>query len=365
MKIFCGVDVSKARLDACIQPGGMFQSFDNDAAGIAALAGFCREHAVQLVVMEASGGYERQAFLLLWEAGIPCALTNPRSVRCYAEAMGILEKTDRLDASVIARFAIAKDIKPTPLPSPQQRRLKALVARLRQVTEDLTIDGGGASLLLDSEIVSHLSQPRDQGFQPALLRARQGRRLDVFGDREVSNHLGIEPVGLLQNAHRLGISSELNRDLSLALGTADVTLMELTAAYAAFASGGQGAWPYAIVEVRDKSGTVLYRRQGSGPGEVIQPGIAGEMNQLLAGVIDHGTGKAAQIGRPVAGKTGTTQDYRDAWFEGFTADLVTGVWFGNDDNTPMNNVTGGTLPARTWHDFMAEATKGQAVRPVS
>jgi penicillin-binding protein 1A len=177
---------------------------------------------------------------------------------------------------------------------------------------------------------------------------------------QLEQRVGVDAV--IADAHRLGISSGLNRDMSLALGTANVTLMELTASYAAFASGGQGAWPYAIVEVRDKAGTVLYRREGSGPGEVMQPWIAGAMNQMLAGVIDHGTGKAAQIGRPVAGKTGTTQDYRDAWFEGFTADLVTGVWFGNDDNTPMSNVTGGTLPARTWHDFMVEATKGQPVR---
>jgi len=139
MKVLCGVDVSKARLDACIEPGGTFASFENDPAGVAALADFCRQHRAQLVVMEASGGCERQAFLLLWEAGIACALTNPRSVRRYAEAMGILEKTDRIDAGVIARFGIAKDIKPTPLPNPQQRRLKALVARLRQVTDDLTI----------------------------------------------------------------------------------------------------------------------------------------------------------------------------------------------------------------------------------
>ena len=177
---------------------------------------------------------------------------------------------------------------------------------------------------------------------------------------QLEQRVGVDAV--IADAHRLGISSELNRDMSLALGTANVTLMELTAAYAAFASGGQGAWPYAIVEIRDKRGAVLYSRQGSGPGEVMQPSVAGAMNQMLAGVIDHGTGKAAQIGRPVAGKTGTTQDYRDAWFEGYTADLVTGVWFGNDDNTPMNNVTGGTLPARTWHDFMLEATKGQPVR---
>ena len=139
IKIICGVDVSKARLDACIEPGSIRGSFDNDAAGIAALAAFCRQHQASLAVMEATGGYERQAFLLLWEEGIACAMTNPRSVRRYAEAMGILEKTDRIDCRVIARFAHAKDLQPTPAPTPAQQRLKAFVARLRQVTDDLTV----------------------------------------------------------------------------------------------------------------------------------------------------------------------------------------------------------------------------------
>jgi transposase len=133
------VDVSKAKLDACIEPGHRFASFDNDTAGIAKLAAFCREHTVTLVVMEASGGYERQVFVELWEKGISCALTNPRNVRRYAEAMGILEKTDRIDSSVIARFAHAKNLAPTPLPSQAQQRLKALVTRLRQITDDLTV----------------------------------------------------------------------------------------------------------------------------------------------------------------------------------------------------------------------------------
>ena len=149
-KIICGVDVSKTRLDACIDPAGAFASFDNNAAGIAKLAAFCRQHAVTLVVMEASGGYERRAFLELWQSGLGCALINPRSVRRFAEAMGILEKTDRIDAGVIARFATAKDLAPTPLPSPAQQRLKALVARLRQVTDDLTVQKQRRASLLDN-----------------------------------------------------------------------------------------------------------------------------------------------------------------------------------------------------------------------
>jgi transposase len=158
-KTICGVDVSKAKLDVCIEPGHRLASFDNDTAGIAELAAFCREHAVTLLVMEASGGYERRAFVELWEKGISCALTNPRNVRRYAEAMGILEKTDRIDASVIACFADAKNLAPTPLPSQAQQRLKALVTRLRQVTDDLTVQKQRRSGLLDNpEMLASLDE---------------------------------------------------------------------------------------------------------------------------------------------------------------------------------------------------------------
>src|SRR6185312_14809845 len=142
------------------------------------------------------------------------------------------------------------------------------------------------------------------------------------------------------------------------------SLLELTSGYAAFASGGIGAWPYGIEEITGRDGKVLYKRSGSGPGRVIAPGIAAEMTQLLSGVLVHGSGRAAALDRPAAGKTGTTSDYRDALFVGFTADYVTGVWFGNDDNAPMNKVTGGSLPARTWHAFMVEAEKGLPPRPL-
>src|SRR3979409_2567648 len=172
MKIICGVDVSKARLDACIEPGAIFASFDNNAAGIDELAAFCRQHQAGLVAMEATGGYERSAFLLLWEAGMPCAMTNPRSVRRYAEAMDILEKTDRIDAGVIARFAHAKNLQPTPAPTPAQQRLKALVARLRQVTDDLTVQKQRrASLADNAEMLASIDEVI------ALLK-RQSRKLE-------------------------------------------------------------------------------------------------------------------------------------------------------------------------------------------
>jgi len=171
-KIVCGVDVSKAKLDAWIEPGGTFAQFNSNTAGIAQLAAFCRKYDVELVVMEASGGYERRAFLELWQMGLACALTNPQNVRLYAKAMGFLEKTDRIDAKVIARFAIDKKLAPTPLPSPAQLRLKALVARLRQVTDDLTVQKQRRSNLLDNpEVLASIDEVI------ALLK-RQSRKLE-------------------------------------------------------------------------------------------------------------------------------------------------------------------------------------------
>ena len=171
-KTICGVDVSKAKLDVCIEPGHRFASFNNNTAGIAELAGFCREHAVTLVVMEASGGYERRAFIELSENGVSCALTNPRNVRRYAEAMGILEKTDRIDSSVIARFAHAKELAPTPLPSQTQQRLKALVTRLRQVTDDLTVQKQRRASMFDN------TEMRSSVDEVIALLKRQSRSLE-------------------------------------------------------------------------------------------------------------------------------------------------------------------------------------------
>lgn len=135
MRIICGVDVCKAWLDAWVE--GSYQRFSNSAQGVDALTGFCRTNGAALVVMEASGGYEQAAFLALWKQGQPCAIVNPRSVRKFAEAMGRLEKTDRIDAEMIARHAEAKRIVATPPPSADQQQLTALATRLRQVTEDL------------------------------------------------------------------------------------------------------------------------------------------------------------------------------------------------------------------------------------
>lgn len=135
MQMICGVDVSKKWLDAWMAQ--VHRRFPNNAEGTQALAGLCREHSIGLVVMEASGGCEQPAFLALWKHGQPCAIANARSVRKFAEAMGYLEKTDRIDAEMIARFAQAKRMVPTPPPSADQQHLTALATRLRQVTRDL------------------------------------------------------------------------------------------------------------------------------------------------------------------------------------------------------------------------------------
>lgn len=138
MQILCGVDVSKDWLDSFIPPSH-FERFENCPEGIGRLADFIGIHAASLVVMESSGGVERLPFYMLWEQQIPCAIVNPRSVRDFAKAMGHLEKTDRIDAGVIAHYAATKSLKPTPPPSRNQQRLSALSGRMRQVVSDLTV----------------------------------------------------------------------------------------------------------------------------------------------------------------------------------------------------------------------------------
>ncbi len=171
IKIICGVDVSKGWLDAHILPGAASGRFANDAGGVEELASFCRKQAVELVVMEASGGCERRPFAMLWAMELPCAIVNPRQMRRFAEAMGYLEKTDRIDAAVIAHFGQVKPVAPTPLPSIAAERLKALVARLSQVTRDITVNKQRRSSAFDPDALASIEEII------ALLK-RQSRRLE-------------------------------------------------------------------------------------------------------------------------------------------------------------------------------------------
>jgi penicillin-binding protein 1A len=176
----------------------------------------------------------------------------------------------------------------------------------------------------------------------------------------------VGPRVVARTAHRLGIASPLEAVSSLALGTSVVTPMELTAAYVPFANGGQGVIPFGIRRILTRDGKVLFERKGEGPGEVIAPVNLAQMMRLMVATVSSGTGRAARLGeRPVAGKTGTTQDYHDAWFVGFTSDLVCGVWIGNDNNAPMKKATGGGLPAHIFGAFMADAEAGLPIKPLA
>ena len=166
----------------------------------------------------------------------------------------------------------------------------------------------------------------------------------------------VGPWRVVRTARRLGIHSKLHDNPSIALGTAEVTLLELTGAYTPFANGGQGVLPHIITRVRNGDGKVLYERQRSTIGQVVALQYVAAMNDMMYAVVARGTGKQAAIeGQVVAGKTGTTQSYRDAWFIGYTAHYVGGVWIGNDNGTRMKKVTGGALPAKLWHEIMAYA----------
>ena len=172
------------------------------------------------------------------------------------------------------------------------------------------------------------------------------------------------PKAIIAVARRLGITQSLPQELSIALGSAEVTPLELTGAYVPFANGGRAVTPYGIKTIAKRDGTVLYRREPSFLGQVIPPKEVGVMNRMLRQVIVRGTGKAADFGFPAAGKTGTSSDFRDAWFMGYTTDYVTGVWLGNDSGAGMRRVTGGGLPARIWREVMIAAHEGYGPRPL-
>ncbi len=175
----------------------------------------------------------------------------------------------------------------------------------------------------------------------------------------------VGPARVIAQAHKMGITSELRNDASLALGTSETSLLELTTAYAPFANGGEGVAAYGVESVTDPDGKVLWRRQGGGFGPVMSDRALAHMHQMMQAVISEGTGKAGRLDRPVAGKSGTTQDYRDAWFIGYTADYVGGVWLGNDDQrNEMKKVTGGGLPAQLWKNVMLAAHRGLPPRPL-
>jgi penicillin-binding protein 1A len=180
----------------------------------------------------------------------------------------------------------------------------------------------------------------------------------------VAVRLGLEvgPKNVVRTAHRLGISSKLEPNASIALGTSEVSMLELVGAYAPFANGGLSVAPHVVTRIKTLEGKLLYNRQPEEANRVIEPRNVAMMNVMMQETLISGTAKKAEIpGWQAAGKTGTSQDFRDAWFIGYTANLVTGVWLGNDDNSPTKKATGGGLPVEVWTRFMRAAHQGVAV----
>jgi penicillin-binding protein 1A len=180
----------------------------------------------------------------------------------------------------------------------------------------------------------------------------------------VAVRLGLEvgPKTVVRTAHRLGITSDLEPNASIALGTSEVTPLELVAAYAAFANGGIGVQPHVISRVRTANGKQLYSRKNASFGRVIDPQYVAMMNAMMEETLLTGTAHKAELpGWQAAGKTGTSQEWRDAWFVGYTSYLVAGVWLGNDDGTPTRKVSGGNLPVEIWSRFMKAAHQGVPV----
>ena len=180
----------------------------------------------------------------------------------------------------------------------------------------------------------------------------------------VAVRLGMEvgPANVVRTAHRLGISSKLEANASIALGTSEVSLTELVGAYVPFSNGGQGVTPHVVLKIRTTTGKVLYARQPDQLGQVIDPRNVAMMNTMMEETLRSGTARKADLpGWTAAGKTGTSQDFRDAWFIGYTTNLVTGVWLGNDDNSPTKKAVGGGLPVEIWARFMRAAHQGVPV----
>ncbi len=172
---------------------------------------------------------------------------------------------------------------------------------------------------------------------------------------------------IVETARLLGVTTPLIDTVSLPVGADEVKMIDMVGANAVLASGGKHEVPHAAVEIRNSSGAVVYTfaKDGPKPDQVIPADKATEMVDIMTHVVTEGTGRAAQIeGIPAAGKTGTTNNSTNAWFNGFTGNLVCSVWFGNDDNTSMDNMTGGTLPAQSWHEIMTFAHQSLDLKPL-
>ncbi|WP_311276604.1 PBP1A family penicillin-binding protein [Methylobacterium sp. WCS2018Hpa-22] len=191
---------------------------------------------------------------------------------------------------------------------------------------------------------------------PIQISVALGKAIGIKGDFPAAK---AGRAKIIEMAHRMGITTPLTDSVSLPIGSAEVNVIDQAAAYAVFANGGRKAKPYAAMEVKNSSGEVIYRHADEKPEQILSPQVVADMNFMLNKVVEEGTGRRAQLdGIKVAGKSGTTNAYKDAWFVAYTGNYVGAVWFGNDDSTSTNKMTGGSLPAMAWHDVMETAHQG-------
>jgi penicillin-binding protein 1A len=215
------------------------------------------------------------------------------------------------------------------------------------VDEPITIDGWSPR----NSTRSHLG--------PVTLREAFARSINTISAK-IGAQLGFSTIADM--AQRFGITGKISTYPSMVLGTSDVRLIDMTRAYAAVANRGISVMPYGITRVATADGRLLYRHQPSDERVLVAPWVAAEMTDLLQTAVLSGTGRAAQIGRPVAGKTGTTSSNKDGWFIGFSSGLTTGVWMGRDNARAVGGLQGGTAPARAFHDFMVVAVANRPVQ---
>src|SRR5436190_859067 len=193
---------------------------------------------------------------------------------------------------------------------------------------------------------------------PVTLREAFSRSINTISAK-IGQQLGFPTIADM--ARRFGITTTISTFPSMVLGTSDVRLLDMTHAFASVANKGVAVTPYGIRKVVTADGRLLYQQDTTEQRVLVAPWVAAEMTDLLQSAVLSGTGRAAQIGRPVAGKTGTTSSNKDGWFIGFSSGLTAGVWMGRDDARPVAGLQGGTAPARAFHDFMGVAV---AKRPV-
>jgi penicillin-binding protein 1A len=214
-------------------------------------------------------------------------------------------------------------------------------------------------------VVKGYSPRNENGTYRGAMPLRQGLAQSV-NTVAVRLHMDLGPRKTVMMAQRLGIRSNLRDGPSLALGTSEVTLLELTGAYGVLANAGQSVEPHIIRRVRVSDGRVLYQRPEHRVTSLVAPVHVAAMNDMLNAALVSGTGKRAALPlHPAAGKTGTSQDFRDAWFVGYTSQLVGGVWVGNDTGRAMNRMMGGNLPARIWREVMTRAHAKRSVVALS